>query len=426
MKDEFDSPEDRWFADRFARLDSIPAPGPPGPAARPGDGRAWRRGGAVLVAAAACMLLVGVVVAASPWDRDRGDVEIGPSDEVASSTTKAPSTTSSASSSTSLVPEPTGLLVVSEYQTECCYIEGSIGVLEVRGSNGSRVGELVESGPLVQVANDEGGIGFVSPFPDTTLPAGQYQVSVWQIDWPGTLDDADRMSQLDLCVTEVEVAADEVVELVATWTPGSGCVSFEPPTPTTVPPTTVSCGAADLSRLMSVFPADSEFLGEEELAALRTVQTQDSDFVNGYEWSVVKRVPGEVVLIGSVEQYVEGEPYLAYIRVADVPEWGTCALTADAEGFEPTSFTRLRAGDGTNNVRLLAYACPPVDRIVPVVLETPDLVAVLVLVERGELPEEVDDCGNIDAYAEDEIVLALPPGTRTLIDASTPEGSTVP
>ena len=108
------------------------------------------------------------------------------------------------------------MLVVSEFQAECWYTEGSTGVVEVRDATGDRMGSVVESGSLVQVPNDAGGIGFVSPFPDTALPPGSYRVAVWQVDWPGTLEDADRMTQMDLCTAEIEIAAGETIELVAT------------------------------------------------------------------------------------------------------------------------------------------------------------------------------------------------------------------
>ena len=89
---------------------------------------------------------------------------------------------------------------------------------------------------LTRYRGTEDSRGLVSSFPEFKLVAGQYTVSVWQVDCFGAngaacgdLQLARDLAKLDLCTLEFELAENEIVDLVATWTPGAGCDGFAPP-----------------------------------------------------------------------------------------------------------------------------------------------------------------------------------------------------
>ncbi len=412
MSDDRDVTEEhRWFAERFERLGRIKAPSLEAQIVSTDTDR--RRHHRWLLAAVASFALVVAGVGAVVWltNVDDGDTVVVPAASKSSTTFPAPSST---------IASEFGRLVVSQFQTECCYTEGSTGVLEVRDANGERVGERVEAGPLVRVPSDAGGFGFVSAFPDTHLAPGSYRVSVWQVVWPGTLDDADTMEQMDRCTTNIKIVAGEVVEVVAQWKP-STCLSFAPATGHVAPPMTVTCGSANLASTASLFAANTELLKAEENAALESVRREAPEFVESYEWSIVKNVPGEIVLLGTVVDYMAGEPYMAFARVGSDAQWGSCDLRVMADGFEASQF-QWKPAEATDSadVHVAAVVCGGGSRSVPVFVETQHIVVVAFLVEI--VRDNDTDCRPEGHVFESAVDLTLPIGVRPVIDAGTENG----
>ncbi len=124
-----------------------------------------------------------------------------------------------------------GTLWVSQIQTTCCYIEGSLGILEIVDEGGARIAPLASAGPIETTSSG----GFESDFEPTTLEPGSYSVRVWQYVCPGgpcssDPDEWERVAerdQADLCTAEVDIVAGEHMWVVATWTPGQGCDGIE-------------------------------------------------------------------------------------------------------------------------------------------------------------------------------------------------------
>ena len=162
-----------------------------------------------------------------------GAVLSAPPEPPPSTTTPSPTTTiPEPVTTTEPAPPPTVLppprLFVTQIQTACCYIEGSIGLMEILAADGARVGPITGAG---EASGDVDSLH--SSWDVVELPPGAYTVSVWQLpgigpgpsreytDWEASAAAGDQRP--DLCTMTITLERGDLAELRAVWAPGQGC-----------------------------------------------------------------------------------------------------------------------------------------------------------------------------------------------------------
>lgn len=200
------------------RAVALPIAGPPSRSELEDRLRGKRRnrkllgaGLAIVIAALAATVILSLLVARGPG----GETVATEGDSVPSTVTPS---------------EGLATLRVAQRQVECCYREGSVGLLSLSTPEGTPVGEVSVASQTVE----EGG-EFISSFDDAQVSPGTYRASVLQLVCPGepcepieatTLAEIEG-SLIEVCATELTVEAGQVIELEAIWAPGTGCLSFE-------------------------------------------------------------------------------------------------------------------------------------------------------------------------------------------------------
>jgi|GEM_PF-2598715 len=145
------------------------------------------------------------------------------------------STTTVVDPEASSVVGPSFLLQVSALQTDCCFDEGSTGLLEILDSDGVRVGPLHVSSAPFGAATTDSSTAYRTIFSPIPLNNGSYSVNVWQeLCAAGCADDQDAIefaesgiNRQDECSTTVTVDGGDIA-VEAVWAPANGCASFEP------------------------------------------------------------------------------------------------------------------------------------------------------------------------------------------------------
>lgn len=130
-------------------------------------------------------------------------------------------------------PPPQAWVVVEAIQTECCYDEGSTGVLEITNRDGFRMAELSFANP-VPLPDEQ----FVGRFDRLPVVLGPHTVMLWQEDcgggcpWDEGGDNtrlvaaAEGVPRRDLCAITIDIVPSETV-VEARWSPFVGCQSIE-------------------------------------------------------------------------------------------------------------------------------------------------------------------------------------------------------
>ena len=128
---------------------------------------------------------------------------------------------------------PQAWVVVEAIQTECCYDEGSTGVLEITNRDGFRMAELSFANP-VPLPDEQ----FVGRFDRLPVGLGPHTVMLWQEDCGGgcpwdeggdntrLLAAAEGAPRRDLCAITIDIVPGETV-VEARWSPFVGCQSIE-------------------------------------------------------------------------------------------------------------------------------------------------------------------------------------------------------
>lgn len=99
-------------------------------------------------------------------------------------------------------------------ELECCYIEGSLSNVRLQTSDGQVVAENeFGAGPLIQPA-----------LKVTALPTGSYVLESWQRPCEAACPPQGGLDpETDRCEAELDVAAEERLEVLIEVTPGEGC-----------------------------------------------------------------------------------------------------------------------------------------------------------------------------------------------------------
>ncbi len=221
-------------------------------------------------------------------------------------------------------------------------------------------------------------------------------------------------------------ATTTVLQVTSTTKPDPGVA-------TTTPELRASCGAVELAgglapQLPST-PIDSE--GEAALAAMEKVAAGEYAFFEQYEWFTTETSGERLVLFGApIDETPEGAPPYAeatFQRDGDTWRpvgWGQCRVEVSSPGYGIAHWVLDPESDpgssGTElhvliNERACASGEAPIGReILPVVLEEPDTITIVVLVE----PVSGAAACPGNPWHAISIGLSEPVGDRRFFDAS--------